>query len=178
MSPERGVSWDGRTGMMASMKFRQEITYDAPPAEVFAMLSDPAFREACCAAQGVISADVELEPSGSGFSLTIDQLQKTDDLPAFARTFAGDSTRAIQYEVWEDSTGGTLRIEAPGKPSEVTGTITLRPEGSGSREIIELELKIKVPLIGGKLEKLLAQKVTDGVESDHAVGVAWLAGDR
>ena len=110
--------------------------------------------------------------------LTIDQEQRTDDLPAFARTFAGASTRAIQYETWEDSTSGTLRIEAPGKPSEITGTITLRPEGSGSREIIQLDLKIKVPLIGGKLEKLLADTVTAGVESDHAVGVAWLAGDR
>ena len=164
--------------MMSGMKFRQEITYDAPPAEVFAMLSDPAFREACCAAQGVISADVVLERSGAGFMLTIDQEQRTDDLPAFARTFAGASTRAIQYETWEDSTSGTLRIEAPGKPSEITGTITLRPEGSGSREIIQLDLKIKVPLIGGKLEKLLADTVTAGVESDHAVGVAWLAGDR
>jgi uncharacterized protein YndB with AHSA1/START domain len=164
--------------MMAGMKLRHEITYDAPPAEVFEMLSDPAFREACCAAQGVISADVSLERSGAGFTLTIDQEQRTDDLPTFARAFAGDSTRAIQHEVWEDSTSGTLRIEAPGKPSEIKGTITLRPEGSGSREIIELDLKIKVPLIGGRLEKLLAQKVTDGVESDHAVGVAWLAGDR
>ncbi|GAW51144.1 uncharacterized protein PD653_4441 [Nocardioides sp. PD653] len=164
--------------MMADMKLRHEITYDAPPAEVFEMLSDPAFREACCDAQDVISAEVSLERSGAGFTLTIDQMQRTDDLPAFARTFAGDSTRAIQREVWEDSTSGTLRIEAPGKPSEINGTITLRPEGSGSREIIELDLKIKVPLIGGKLEKLLADRVTAGVESDHSVGVAWLAGDR
>ena len=160
------------------MRFRHELTYDASPAEVFEMLSDPAFREACCAAQGVISAEVDLERSGAGFTLTIDQERRTDDLPSFARAFAGDSTRAIQHEKWEDSTGGTLRIEAPGKPSEIKGTITLRPEGSGSREIIELDLKIKVPLIGGKLEKLLAETVTAGVESDHAVGVAWLAGDR
>lgn len=164
--------------MMAGMKLRHEITYDAPPAEVYEMLSDPAFREACCAAQDVISADVTVERSGAGFTLTVDQEQHTDDLPSFARTFAGDSTRAIQREVWEDSTGGTLRIEAPGKPSEIKGTITLRPEGSGSREIIELDLRIKVPLIGGKLEKLLAARVTAGVEAEHAVGVAWLAGDR
>ena len=94
------------------------------------------------------------------------------------RAFAGDSTRAIQREEWEDSTGGTLRIEAPGTPSEVKGTVTLRPEGSGAREIVELDLKIKVPLLGGKLEKLLAEKVTAGMDAEHAVGVAWLAGDR
>jgi uncharacterized protein YndB with AHSA1/START domain len=164
--------------MMSSMKFRHEITYDAPPADVFEMLSDPTFREACCAAQDVISAEVTVERTGNAFTLTIDQVQRTDDLPGFARTFAGDSTRAIQHEEWADTTGGTLRIDAPGKPSEVKGTITLRPDGSGSREIIELDLRIKVPLIGGKLEKLLADRVTAGVEAEHAVGTAWLAGDR
>jgi uncharacterized protein YndB with AHSA1/START domain len=160
------------------MKFRHELTYDASPADVFEMLADPAFREAACAAQDVISAEVHLEREGAGFTLTIDQEQRTDDLPSFARTFAGDSTRAVQHERWEDSTGGTLRIDAPGKPSEVKGTITLRPEGSGTREIVELELRIKVPLIGGKLEKLLAEKVRAGMDAEHEVGVAWLAGER
>jgi carbon monoxide dehydrogenase subunit G len=164
--------------MMSAMKFRHELTYDAPPAEVFEMLADPAFREAACTAQDVISAEVHVERTGNGFNLTIDQQQKTDDLPSFARAFAGDSTRAIQREEWEDSTGATVRIEAPGKPSEVTGTITLRPEGSGTREIVELDLKIKVPLVGGKLEKLLAERITAGLDAEHGVGVTWLAGVR
>jgi uncharacterized protein YndB with AHSA1/START domain len=156
------------------MKFRHEVRYDAPPAQVFEMLADPAFREAACAAQDVISAQVRLERTGDGFSLTIDQEQRTDDLPAFARAFAGESTRAIQREEWADATGGTLRIDAPGKPSEVKGTITLEPAGSGTREIIELDLKIKVPLIGGKLEKLLADKVAAGIEAEQSVGAAYL----
>jgi uncharacterized protein YndB with AHSA1/START domain len=162
--------------MMCPMRFRHELTYDAPPAAVFEMLADPAFREAACAAQDVISAEVTLEREGNGFTLTVDQEQRTDDLPGFARTFAGDSTRAIQREHWEDTTGGTLRIDAPGKPSEVKGTITLRPEGSGTREIVELELRIKVPLIGGKLEKLLAERVAAGMDAEHEVGVAYLEG--
>lgn len=164
--------------MMCAMKFRHELTYDASPAEVFDMLADPAFREAVCAAQDVISAEVELERTGNGFTLTIDQMQKTDDLPGFARTFAGDSTRAIQREVWADPTGATLVIDAPGKPSDVRGTITLRPEGSGTREIVELDLRVRVPLIGGKLEKLLVEKITAGLDTEHGVGTAWLRGER
>jgi uncharacterized protein YndB with AHSA1/START domain len=162
--------------MMCGMKFRHELTYDAPPVEVFEMLADPAFREAACVAQDVISAEVTLERPGNGFTLTVDQEQRTDDLPGFARVFAGDSTHAIQREEWADSTGGTLRIDAPGKPSEVKGTTTLRPEGSGTRELVELELKVKVPLIGGKLEKLLAERVTAGLDAEHEVGVAYLKG--
>ena len=141
------------------MKFRHDLTYDAPPADVFAMLADPAFREAACAAQDVISAEVHARAHGQRLhARRSTRSSGPTTCPAFARTFAGDSTRAIQHEEWEDSTGGTLRIEAPGKPSDVTGTITLRAEGSGTREVVELELRIKVPLIGGKLEKLLAEQ--------------------
>lgn len=160
------------------MKFRHELTYDASPAEVFAMLADPAFRQASCTAQDVVSAEVDLERDGDGFSLTIDQEQRTDDLPSFARTFAGDTTRAIQREEWADATGGTMRIDTPGKPSEVRGTITLHADGARTVETVELELKVKVPLIGGKLEKLMAAKVAAGMDAEHAVGVRWLAGER
>jgi hypothetical protein len=157
------------------MRFRHELVYDAPPDAVFAMLADPAFREAACAAQDVISAEVTLERAGDGFTLTIDQQQRTDDLPSFAKAFAGDSTQAIQREEWPDARGGSLRIDAPGKPSSVAGAITLEPEGDGTREIVELELKIRVPLVGGKLEKLLAEKITAGMDAEHEVGIAYLA---
>lgn len=46
------------------MKFRRELAYEAaPPAEVFAMLADPAFREKVAAAQDVVSIDVT-SPAG------------------------------------------------------------------------------------------------------------------
>lgn len=162
--------------MMSPMKFRHELAYDAPPAAVFEMLADPEFRQAACAARDVISAEVILEREGNGFTLTVDQEQRTDDLPSFARTFAGASTRAIQREQWADTTGGTLQIDTPGKPSTLKGTITLCPEGSGTVEIVELEIKVKLPLIGGKIEKLLGEKVAAGMDAEHGVGVDYLAG--
>ncbi len=36
---------------------------------------------------------------------------------------------------------------------------------------MELEIKVKVPLIGGRLEKLMADKVAEGMDAEHAVGV-------
>jgi hypothetical protein len=165
--------------MMSAMKFQHEVSYAASPDRVFEMLADPAFREAAVAAQGVVSAEVDLQRTAAGgFSLTVDQIQRTDDLPSFARSITGDTTRAIQREEWADTTGGTLKIEAPGKPSAVSGTVTLRPEGSGTVEIVELDVHIKVPLVGGKLEKLLADRIRAGIDAEHGVGVAWLEGNR
>jgi uncharacterized protein YndB with AHSA1/START domain len=157
------------------MRFRHELRYDAPPDQVFEMLADPAFRQAACEAQNVISADVRLDRDGEGFTLVIDMLQRTDDLPGFARTFAGESTQAVQRETWTDASGGDLRIEAPGKPTSMNGTIRLEPDGAGTKEVVELEIKVKVPLIGGKLEKLMADKVTAGMDAEHRAGTAYLS---
>ena len=57
---------------------------------------------------------------------------------------------------------GNLGIESPGKPTSASGTIRLEPDGAGTREVVELEIKVKVPLIGGKLERLMAEKVPPG----------------
>lgn len=160
------------------MRFRHELRYDAPPEQVFEMLADPAFREAVAEAMDVISADVRLDRAGDTFTLVVDQLQKTDDLPGFARTFAGDSTQAIQRETWTSADGGSLEIEAPGKPTRMSGAIRLEPAGTGTTEIVELEIKVKVPLIGGKLEKLMAEKVQTGMDLEHEVGIRYLNGDR
>ncbi len=160
--------------MMSAMDFRHELAYDAPPDQVFAMLADPAFRQAACEAMDVISVEVSIESADAGFEARIDQVQRTDDLPGYARKFSGDSTRAIQLESWADATGGTLRIESPGQPSEVSGSIVLRPEGAGTREVVELSIKVKVPLVGGKLEKLVAARIAASMDAEHEVGIAYL----
>lgn len=164
--------------MMSAMKFRRELSYDADPAAVFAMLSDPAFREKVAEAQQVISADVRLTTSGAGFSMVSQQEQNTSGLPAIAKKFAGDSTTAVVTEEWPDATGGTVSITAPGKPTKADGTVRLRAAGTGTTQVVELDVKVKVPLIGGKLEQLMVDTIGQGYDVEHGVGVAWLEGER
>jgi uncharacterized protein YndB with AHSA1/START domain len=158
------------------MRFRHELSYDAPPEKVYAMLASAAFRRQVCTAMEVISADVQVDPqpAGAGFTLVSDQLQNTKDLPGFARTFAGESTHVIQREVWTSTATGSLVIESPGKPVSTAGTIRLEPTGTGTTEVVELEIKVKVPLIGGRLEKLMAEKIAEGMDVEQTVGATWL----
>ena len=159
------------------MKFRHELSYDASPAEVFEMLADPAFRKKVGEALDVVSDDITLERDGDGFTLSNDQVQRTGGLPSFAKKIAGDTTRVIQTEQWSSPTGGALWIDAPGKPTTMAGTIQLVPDGAGTVEVVELEIKAKVPLVGGKLERLMADQVRDGMDTEREVGQAWLKGD-
>jgi len=39
-------------------------------------------------------------------------------------------------------------------------------------------VKVKVPLIGGKLEQLMADTIGSGYDVEHEIGRAWLAGER
>ncbi|HET8603054.1 MAG TPA: DUF2505 domain-containing protein [Marmoricola sp.] len=160
------------------MRFHHQVRYDAPVAAVRAMLADPAFREASAEAQGVVSADVGITTDGERMSVVIDQVQPTAGVPGFARKFAGETTRAVQTEEWTSTTDATIRIETPGKPTSITGSLTLRPDGSGTVETMEAEIKVKVPLIGGRLEALMGDLVAQGMDREHEAGVDWLGKDH
>ena len=162
----------------AGMLLRHEISYDAPLADVFAMLSDPGFRQASADAMGVLSADVTITPNGEGISVHIDQVQPTEGIPGFAKKFAGETTRAVQTEEWGSPAGGTITIETPGKPTSIKGTLSLAESGGRTTETLEAEVKVKVPLIGGKLESLMAELVSSGMDKEQVAGVAWLEGQR
>ena len=160
------------------MRFSHELTYDAAPEEVYAMLADPSFRERVSLAREVVSFDVTVTPSDSGFTLVNDQVQPTAGLPSFAKKFAGETTKAIQREEWSSPSDAVLTIETPGKPTSMKGTITLTPSGAGTVERVELDIKVKVPLIGGKLESLMADQVREGMDVEQQVGAAWLRGEN
>lgn len=164
--------------MMTAMKFRHEITYDAPAADVYAMLMDPEFRRRSCDAQGVLSAEISIQPEGSGTKVVIDQVQPTAGVPSFAKKIVGERTRAIQVEEWTDPTSATMTVETPGKPTHLSGRLTLTERGTTTVEAFEGEAKAKVPLIGGKLESLLRDLFQQGMDKEHVAGVAWLKGER
>ncbi len=159
--------------MMSAMRFTHSSRYDAPVAEVLAMLTDPTFREKAARAQGVTTLTVSV----NGAALTIDQEQPNTGIPAFARAFAGETTRSVITETWNGQTA-SFAVDTPGKPASISGTRTLVVDGDGTLDTFECEAKAKVPLIGGKIEKLITGMFEDGVKVEHGVGIKWLAGER
>ncbi len=160
------------------MRFQHTSTYDAPAGDVFAMLSDPDWRKAVGAAQGVVSSTVTVTPQGAGCRIVVDQEQNTAGLPAIAKKIAGETTRAVVTEVWASPTSGTIEILAPGKPTKATGTVTLESDGTSTRHVTDLEVTVKVPLLGGKLEQVMADNIGKGMVVEQTVGAAWLEGER
>jgi uncharacterized protein YndB with AHSA1/START domain len=156
------------------MKCEHTVRYDAPVDQVYAMLTDPAFREKASWAQGTTKVDVSV----AGGKVEIDMLQPNTDIPSFAKAIAGETTRAIQTEEWRDGTTAAFSVASPGKPVAISGTRTLQADGEGTLDTFTGEAKAKVPLVGGKIEKLVVEKLKEGWDVEHGVGVAWLGGER
>jgi len=160
------------------MRIRHELKYAASPPEVYAMLSDPAFRERVCQALNAVSADVAITPQGEGMTVRIDMVQRTSAVPGFAKKVVGDQTRVVQHELWSDAGGADLDLEIPGKPGSIRGRITLSGDSSATVETFEGEVKTGVPLIGGRLEELIGKLFIKGMDAEHRLGTDWLAEER
>lgn len=154
-----------------STKFRKQLTYDAPAEAVTAMLDDAAFREAVLARQKVLRGSVDV----AGDLVRIEQVRSGDDIPSFARKFTGDEIVIVQTETWTSPTTADLDLAIPGKPGEAVGTLTLTESGGTTTETVDLAVTVRIPLVGGKIETMIAEMVGHALDREHEVGVEWLA---
>jgi len=157
------------------MRFEHTLRYDASPAEVFAMLGDAGFREQVCEAQHVSEATVEIDGVDDTMTVSVDQRRPSDGIPSFAKKFVGDTIHIAQREEWHSSTDAVLDVTIPGKPGHMKGTITLRPDGDGTVETVTGELKVHIPIVGGKIEGLVIELFEHALEAEQRIGKAWLA---
>ncbi|MDP9824162.1 DUF2505 domain-containing protein [Nocardioides massiliensis] len=160
------------------MKFREELTYDADVARVRAMLAEEDFRAQVCDAQHVLARTVSITPhgDGAGMQVRVEQQQPADKIPAFAQKIVGRTIDIVQEETWHDATSADLLVTIPGKPGRLSGTIRLEETASGTREVVEGDVKVSIPVVGGKLEKLIGQLLGSALRAENRVGRAWLAG--
>jgi hypothetical protein len=156
--------------------FRHEMRYDrATPEQVYAMLAEPAFREAVCEYQRYHRHDITITPDGSGMSVTVDQHRPADGVPSFAQKFVGDEINVHQQERWTSPTDARLDVTIPGKPGHMTGTVHLAGDAGGTTETVAVDVKVSIPLIGGKIEGMIADMMVKALRAENKVGRDWLA---
>ena len=163
--------------MMTRMpkQIRHQLTYDAPLAEVAAMLRDPGFRTRVCEYQDVLRSSVAIEPDGPGMRVRIEQVQTARGIPSFATKFVGDEIEIVQEETWTGPENGELVLTIPGKPGEGRGTATLTESNGRTVETVDLTVKVSIPLVGGKLEGLISDLIIKALKAENAVGREWLS---
>jgi hypothetical protein len=149
----------------------KDLTYDASREEVAAMLTDRAFRERVLERMNVVRGAVTVE----GGVVTIEQVQSSSGLPSFATKLVGDEIRIVQVESWRTPEHADVEVTIPGKPGEMSGTADLVESGGRTTERVDLEVTVRLPLIGGKIEGLVADMLGKALDAEHRTGVEWLA---
>lgn len=152
------------------------MTYTGASIEqVAAMLADPDFRTRVLERQQTLSHDVSIAPEGSGMRVRIEQVKPTEGVPAVAKRFVGDQTTVIQEEHWTSATEATVQVTVPGKPGDLRGDVRLTETGTGVEEHVHLDVDVRIPLVGGKVESMLADLLAEALRVEESVGKEWLA---
>ena len=84
----------------------------------------------------------------------------------------------MQSETWATKQRGDVHVTIPGKPGEMKGTASLAEDSAGTTETVSLDVKVSIPIVGGKLEGLIADMLSKALRAEHKVGRDWLAGKR
>ena len=151
-----------------------DMTYDASLAAVTAMLADPAFREAVCDAQHATSRSVSI--SGIPGTVDVSFTQQTEGIPSFAKKFVGSSITVRQHETWSTANAATLDIDAGVPIAAIKGSVAVAERGAQTVETVTLQVTVKVPLVGGKLETLVSDMMRKALAKEYGVGQTYLAG--
>ncbi|HVS69564.1 MAG TPA: DUF2505 domain-containing protein [Mycobacteriales bacterium] len=145
------------------VKVRIEHDYAADVETVYGLISDPGFIERKYVALGGRDVAVDRSETDDGGCEVVTRRTVTIDLPGFASKVLTPSQSPVQIETWAAATSSgervcTYTVEAPGTPSRIQGVHRLTPTASGCHHTIDIDAKVNVPLIGGKIEKFAAEQ--------------------
>lgn len=149
------------------------VTYEYPaagPDQVAALLRDPAFLKSRSEQAGDKNVEVRVEELGDGLRVVVAR-DKELELPSFAKRMFQPKNRITDDVRWRregDRWVGDYTLEIAGVPGEIRGRTTLAPSAAGCVHESQFQVTARVPLVAGKLESFVADRVAETFR-DHAV---------
>lgn len=163
----------------APVKMTLTHRFAHPIDAVWAMLHDPSSHVAKFERMG--HRDIEVvgsDRTGTTLDLTIRRTVEMD-LPSVAAKIAQPTNTVTSVDHWaresDERLAGRYSVEIKGVPAEIRGTTSVVPDDAGSSTYtIELDVKVKVPLIGDKIAKALRPQMEEQIDQEFAACDAWL----
>jgi hypothetical protein len=146
--------------------------FDADVETVFTLMSDPDFCARKYADAGATDIQVDSHQREDGPEL-VSRRKLTVDLPGFAKKVMQPTNTVVQTDKWQPADGAGRRIcnysvQVQGVPSRIDGTVTLSADDGGTRQDVQAEVKVSIPLLGGKLEKFAVDNGVKALEHEAA----------
>ena len=150
-------------------RFERDSLIPAPAHIVVAAISTEDYLVYRYDEAGIRSFELDIrEDNELRFESHVRRQASTDKLPGFARKLTGDTVTLIQHQFWDRQTqpyAGELRMELEGLPGHIVTRLTLSDNGDGSSTLFgQGEVEARIPLLGGRIEKMMVGKVGEGFE--------------
>jgi hypothetical protein len=162
----RGVLWSASTRRVVESIWEtlMEKQFSVPVDKVFALLTDPKWLEARCLSLGELSARCKTKKSEGAVTVTMKRRVRRELNAVISKVLNPDSDIELQeqWTVEKNRRVGTFTLQIIGKPITVTADFELAPEGKGCVYRIQHRANVRVPLIGGVVEKFLLGQVQQG----------------
>lgn len=162
-----------------AMEITKVHTFEHPVAACWAMFSDPDSHVAKFEAMGHRDlVVVEKERTETSLRMVIERTVDVD-VPGFAKKVIKPTNSLRSIDVWSDhgdgTYGGTFELETKGVPIETRGRTRLEADGPDrTRYEVTVELKVKVPLIGGRIADFSKGIIERQLDDEFRLGDEWL----
>lgn len=161
-------------------RFSHSAQLGGPLEAVHATYADEAYWADRLRAVGTAKDSLDdLVVSGDSINVTITQFIPESDIPDLARKVLSGDLRLVRMVQFSGFDGakmlGTSRAEAAGGLGVITGEAESVAQGDMAADSVSGQVKVSVPLLGGKLEKLVVQHITGLFTEEYSHLNGWLA---
>ena len=159
------------------MKFELRHHFDHPVERVWATLLDPDYILAASRLSDIEKV-VERDEEKGGKQFVRTRCTSPRELPAMMRKAIGTDKLVYHLEEIRDHSTHTLQWRViPGVMAhkvKAEGSYTLRPTKGGCERLVKGEVKVAIPLVGGKIEGGIGTELKAGYEKAADLTRRWL----
>lgn len=162
-------------------RFEHRASFSAPARTVYTTLVDSAFlTERLRALGGKGAALVDHSSTGDQVVFRLRQGLDAQRLPGAVRAILKGDLVVEREERWQrdgDGYASTSRVTISGVPGEINGRARLGDRSDGGSELATTaEARVGIPLVGGKIEGLIADMLLKALKTENVVGRDYLSG--
>lgn len=152
--------------------------YPTSPQRMREVLTDRHYLQAKLQAVGGPRAElVSWQQDADGVTVVLHQAVPGDAMPSFLRALLPGDLTIRRTETWHGCRGNVEAV-VDGAPGTISGVMRLEPDPDGCLLDGQLTAEVPLPLVGGKVEKIVTDNIATLMETEYQFTLAWLRNPR
>jgi hypothetical protein len=137
----------------------QTFMFDAPPEKLLEVLIDEEYQIARQKSQGALEVQVkEISRNDDRFVFEVHAKEYARGLTGVDKSKTEINVTTYDWDL-KAKRGSWKHTTSQGDRVKVWGTVQVQPDGDNSKLLNDFNIEIKIPLVGGKIEKMVMKEV-------------------